>query len=328
MRLKRELGTGHGLLDEVVGSFLYFLLSLLGAAVLRYVPQFLPKTGNQVLDWLVYVAVIGLSLALTIWGIIKIYWIWTWRSARAGQHMKELKAMLKAAHPGVRPLLAYIAKESAAHLEAAALPGGIQGEDVTIREYIRLLEESIEYPGLRDATFIALAKPSLWGDHDDSNLSDHQRQAWRYFDRQAEIKKRSGAAVNFRRFLAISPAEYTTDTSNLRDKFVQRHQDAQIDLFLLPPSFLTADLRNALRDMAVFWGDDGKHGWVIWSDFDATKLSLGIVRVCLVHHRAALMNRYSDFLREVFTLMNHPENKLAGLWNKPPNDFLKRIEAR
>lgn len=314
--------TGNSILDSAIWTFLVTIFTVIPSWLLK---QGLIATGDKTTDWIISTAVILLiliSISVFLW---KIYNIWHWASGRTAKYLKELNTTLKTIHPGIRPLLAYIAKESAAHLIATTPDKEIIGEEVTINEYIRLLEESIHAENLIDVTFFAKAKPSLWGDCDNVvSCTDIQRHAWDYFKTQKDIKAKN-PSIRMRRYLLVGEEEYKNDNKTIKNNFIEKHKEAKIDLLHLPPENISLEKRGLLGDMAIFWTSD-LNGWILYSDVKEDEIKFNRANVLLIYDQAALKNRYSDMMKEVLQ-----ENRSLVLAsdssNAHPKIFLQEINV-
>jgi len=324
MKISKRLSTGNPILDNIISSLIYFV-AVAAVPVLWKIR--IPLTGNEYVDKGISFTLLVLTIVVPFFAACRIYRIWSWSSENTSIYLKELKKTLRGAHPSVRPLLALIAKESAAHLVAARPGGG--GGVVTLDEYINLLEESIDCEKLVDVTFIAKTKPSYWGDGEKrEQCNDIQKHAWRYFNKQKALKHRKPKKVRMRRYLAISMNDYKSDDKELKEKFEAEHEDAKIDLRILPPNTLTKTAQAWLKDLALFWDEYG-NGWIVCSDFDEEALTTKVVKnVQVIHHAESLLNCSSDFLKEVLSIGSRPEYKLfEDTSNCPPEDFLRKIHV-
>jgi len=326
MKLFEKWQTKNSILDSLIASAIWTGLTVIFVVIPSWLlTQGLIATGDKTKDWIISTAVIFfilISISVFLW---KIYNIWHWASGRTAKYLKELNTTLKTIHPGIRPLLAYIAKESAAHLIASTPDKKNIGEEVTINEYIRLLEESIHAENLIDVTFFAKAKASLWGDCDNVvSCTDIQRHAWDYFNTQKAIKAKN-PSIRMRRYLLVSKEEYDNDDATIKNNFIEKHKEAKIDLLHLPPENISAKKRGLLGDMAIFWTSD-LNGWILYSDLKEDEIKLNRANVFLIYDQAALKNRYSDMMKEV--LQENRRFVLASdSCNISPIDFLKEINV-
>jgi len=326
MKFLKKWQTGNSIVDNLISEIIRFVLGIIFLGI----PSFLlvngtVSTGNKIIDW-AFSFFLVLFLVLLIGTILwKTYNTLHWASGRTAKYLKELKTTLKTIHPGIRPLLAYMAKESAAHLIASTTDKEIKGEEVTINEYIRLLEESIHAENLIDVTFFAKAKPSLWGACDNVvSCTGIQRHAWDYFNTQKDIKA-NNSSIRMRRYLIVSQEEYNNDDETMKNNFIEKHKEAKIDLLLLPPENISSERRGLLGDMAIFWTSD-LNGWILYSDISEDEIKLNRANVFLIYDQASLKNRYSDMMKEVLK-----ENRSLVLasdsCNILPIDFLKEINV-
>jgi len=306
--------TGNPIFDGFISTLFWLVvLAIINKFFLQFYKDPLTEAGA---------AAIIIYLIAVLYALYRIYKRWHWATGKTAKHLKELKTTLKNVHPGVRPLLAYIAKESAAHLIVPTRDKTTIGEEVTLNEYVRLLEESICAEKLIDACFISKLKPSAWGDCNNIQAcTDIQKLAWDYFAMQ-EQRKKVYPAIKMRRFLAISEDEFKTDLS--KENFIQRHKTAKIDLFLLPPNALIEKHQGLIKDMAIFWTADF-NGWVISTDLDDNNLASNKINVSIEYRSEALLNTYSDFMREV--LSKKTQIGVNDTCNEPTMDFLERINV-
>lgn len=327
MKLLKKWQTGNSIVDNLISNIIQFVLGIIFLGI----PSFLlvngmVSTGNKIIDWAISFSLVPFLVFLIGTILWKTYNTLHWASGRTAKYLKELKTTLKTIHPGIRPLLAYIAKESAAHLITSTPDKKIIGEEVTINEYIRLLEESIHAENLIDVTFFAKAKPSLWGDCDNVvSCTDIQRHAWDYFNTQKDIKAKN-SSIRMRRYLLVSKEEYNNDDQTIKNNFIRKHKEAKIDLLHLPPENISSEKRRLLGDMAIFWTSD-LNGWILYSDFKEDEIKLNRANVLLIYDQAALKNMYSDMMKEVLH-----ENRRCVLasdsCNSLPTDFLEEINVR
>ncbi len=307
--------------NVIKGAIIFVILVLSGLVV----NNGWIATGNATMDKILSIALVFIILLSIIIFLWKTYNKRHWASGRTAKYLKELNTTLKTLHPAIRPLLAYIAKESAAHLIVSTPDKTNIGEEVTINEYIRLLEESIHAENLIDVTFFAKAKPSLWGDCDNVvSCTDIQRHAWDYFNTQKAIKAKD-PSIRMRRYLLVNKEEYDNEDTTIKNKFITKHKEAKIDLLHLPPENLSEKTSRLLSDMAIFWTSDHK-GWILYSDVKEAEIKLNRANVFLIYEQGALKNTYSDMMKEVLQ-----ENRSTALasdsCNSSPIDFLKEINV-
>ncbi len=264
------------IVDNLVSQAIWVLLALVGGGLWGV------SQAGGVWFW-IGIGLLAACLAFTVF----VFWRRdSWGSRKANKHAAVLRRQLKRVHPGVRPVLAYIAKESASNLAAP------RGEVVSLRKYMCLMEESIGFGKLIDVTFLAKTHPSSWGTRQQAD--DLVHSVWEYFDAQKEIKRERGAAIRIRRILLVpdsvtaEPSEQTA-LANLK----LEHQQANIDLIHLSPALMPDVLE---QDLGVFIGSD-KRAWIISSDYDDSRKAVGVVNAQVKHDESAM----NQALPELFT---------------------------
>lgn len=250
----------------------------------------------------------------------------------AAKRLLDLNRRVRSLPMSLQLLIAYIADEST--IQLLSPPGRQSGEDISTEKYLELLKLSLANDELCDVTFFETVSPYKWGDPDarDTELA---KSAWRYFDIQERLKKESRDRIRMRRVLLMERDAWKGDSSDEKDpevkqarRFKEKHDDASISLWIVPPSRLHNSARSVVQDMAMFYAKDGC-AWLIWSDVDDRKVEVGLFHAGIFCPSNGLPHKYQSFLRQILDethLSNqnpHPFLLASKLpCNDPPVEFL------
>lgn len=251
---------------------------------------------------------------------------------KAAKRLLDLNRRVRSHPISLQLLIAYIADESTIQLLSA--PGKQSGEDISTEKYLELLKLSLASNGLCDVTFFETVSPYKWGDPDarDTELA---KSAWRYFDIQERLKKESGDTIRMRRVLLMERDAWKGDSTDEIDpeakqarRFKEKHNEARISLWIVPPSRLHKSARSVVQDMAMFYSNDGC-AWLIWSDVDDKKMEVGLFHAGIYCPSNGLPHKYQSFLRQILDethlsdRTSHPFLLSSRLpCNDPPVTFL------
>ena len=197
----------------------------------------------------------------------------------AAKRLIELNRRVRSLPMSLQLLIAYIANEST--IQLLSPPGKQSGEDISTEKYLELLRLSLANDQLCDVTFFETVSPYKWGDPDarDTELA---KSVWWYFDIQERLKKESRDRIRMRRVLLMERDAWKGDSTDENDpevkqarRFKEKHDDARISLWIVPPSRLHNSARSVVQDMAMFYARDGL-AWLIWSNVDDRKVDVGL----------------------------------------------------
>ena len=225
------------------------------------------------------------------------------RPKKTLEYLTKFIAHIKGTHPGFSTILAFIAQESTLHIETESEEYNL----MSLKQYIRLLEECLDYEDLEDITFI-VQDPFSWGDPKNySELNDIQKLTWEYFEKQKEIKM-NNPQIKMRRYVIMEKQRLIAAQEDISKKqllldFKREHENASIDCIFVSKENLTNSAKEYVKDFAIFC-DNKSEGWVVHSNLslDTTlieEMNLKLIRLSIFCKTSDLELYFKCFIKEV-----------------------------
>ena len=294
---------------------------ILGTAILAGIGKLWGLSHGNIYLFLLAVVSAG---TIAVLFFISIYKRVTWGSPRTSKHLKTLRADLNPLHPGVRPAVAFLAQKSAHNLL------GEKGENITLMQYMDLINESLRYDRISDVTFIAATGPDAWASRKEIPALQEKepdkaaffRRLWEeYFDGQKNKKARF-PHIRMRRIFLLKSEwdnnkdeltdlkdehegarhESTTQPVDRRKNLKDEHNEAHIDLIKLRPDEIPTEMQ---QDLALLISKDCRV-WIIRSNYSSSHTT---VDTWILHDHVDLSDYLARFFNRIAAVYDASDNK-------------------